>query len=70
MRYSSIPLFGHKVDSNGPRWAMFISMCCFCSGFLISAVGVSIEQCWLVVVGYGFVGGIGLGSVTPPRYPH
>jgi MFS family permease len=57
----SAALFGTKVDSNGPRWAMFISMCCFCSGFLISAVGVSIEQYWLVVVGYGFVGGIGLG---------
>ncbi|MDQ4020923.1 MAG: OFA family MFS transporter [Actinomycetota bacterium] len=57
----SAALLGTKVDSNGPRWAMFISMCCFCSGFLISAVGVSIEQYWLVVVGYGFVGGIGLG---------
>ncbi len=57
----SAALFGTKVDSNGPRWAMFISMCCFCSGFLISALGVSIGQYWLVVVGYGFVGGIGLG---------
>ncbi|MGH3973367.1 MAG: OFA family MFS transporter [Pseudonocardiaceae bacterium] len=57
----SAALFGTKVDSKGPRWAMFISMCCFCSGFLLSAVGVSIGQYWLVVVGYGFVGGIGLG---------
>jgi MFS family permease len=57
----SAALFGTKVDSVGPRWAMFISMCCFCSGFLISALGVSIGQYWLVVLGYGFVGGIGLG---------
>ncbi len=57
----SAALFGTKVDGKGPRWAMFISMCCFCSGFLLSAVGVSIGQYWLVVVGYGFVGGIGLG---------
>jgi MFS family permease len=57
----SAALFGTKVDSNGPRWAMFISMCCFCSGFVLSAVGVSIGQYWLVIVGYGFVGGIGLG---------
>ena len=57
----SAALFGTKVDSLGPRWAMFMSMCCFCSGFLISALGVSIGQYWLVVLGYGFVGGIGLG---------
>ena len=57
----SAALFGTKVDSLGPRWAMFLSMCCFCSGFLISALGVSIGQYWLVVLGYGFVGGIGLG---------
>lgn len=57
----SAALFGTRVDRNGPRWAMFISMCCFSSGFLISALGVSIRQYWLVVVGYGVVGGIGLG---------
>ncbi|MGH3874423.1 MAG: OFA family MFS transporter [Pseudonocardiaceae bacterium] len=57
----SAALFGTKVDTIGPRWAMFVSMCCFCSGFLISALGVSIGQYWLVVLGYGFIGGIGLG---------
>jgi MFS family permease len=57
----SAALFGTKVDRRGPRWAMFISMCCFSSGFLISALGVSTRQYWLVVLGYGVVGGIGLG---------
>jgi MFS family permease len=57
----SAALFGTRVDSKGPRWAMFISMCCFSSGFLISAFGVSIGQYWLVILGYGVVGGIGLG---------
>jgi MFS family permease len=57
----SAALFGTRVDSNGPRWAMFVSMCCFCSGFFISALGVSIGRYWLVVLGYGVVGGIGLG---------
>lgn len=57
----SAALFGTKVDRNGPRWAMVISMCCFCGGFLISALGVSIGQYWLVVLGYGVIGGIGLG---------
>ncbi|WP_158880677.1 OFA family MFS transporter [Amycolatopsis anabasis] len=52
---------GTLVERNGPRWAMFVSMTCFSSGFLISALGVATRQYWLVVVGYGFVGGIGLG---------
>jgi MFS family permease len=57
----SAALFGTTVDRRGPRWAMFVSMCCFSSGFLISAFGMSIRQYWLVVLGYGVVGGIGLG---------
>ncbi|MCW2881928.1 MAG: transporter [Sphaerisporangium sp.] len=52
---------GTLVERNGPRWAMFVSMSCFSSGFLISALGVATRQYWLVVLGYGLVGGIGLG---------
>lgn len=52
---------GTLVERNGPRWAMFVSMTCFSSGFLLSALGVITRQYWLVVLGYGFVGGIGLG---------
>jgi MFS family permease len=40
---------------------MVVSSACFVSGFLISALGLYLRQYWLVVVGYGFVGGIGLG---------
>jgi MFS family permease len=57
----SAAVFGTKVDANGPRWAMVVSTSCFVAGFLISAVGLFTRQYWLVVVGYGFVGGIGLG---------
>jgi MFS family permease len=57
----SAAVFGTRVDAKGPRWAMFVSSCCFVSGFLISALGLWLGQYWLVVVGYGFVGGIGLG---------
>ncbi|MET1073970.1 MAG: OFA family MFS transporter [Umezawaea sp.] len=52
---------GTLVERNGPRWAMAVSAACFSSGFLISALGAWTSQFWLVVVGYGFVGGIGLG---------
>jgi MFS family permease len=52
---------GTMVERRGPRWAMFVSTVCFSAGFVISAGGIAIGQFWLVVVGYGFVGGIGLG---------
>ncbi|WP_340374744.1 OFA family MFS transporter [Streptomyces sp. SS7] len=52
---------GTLVERNGPRWAMTVALLCFSSGFLISALGAATEQYWLIVLGYGFVGGIGLG---------
>ena len=52
---------GTLVERNGPRWAMAVSTVCFSSGFLLAALGAWTSQYWLVVVGYGFVGGIGLG---------
>jgi MFS family permease len=52
---------GTLVERNGPRWAMCVSLICFSSGFLISALGAATHQFWLIVLGYGFVGGIGLG---------
>ncbi|MFE9611026.1 OFA family MFS transporter [Streptomyces sp. NPDC006012] len=52
---------GTLVERNGPRWAMTVALVCFSSGFLISALGAWTQQYWLIVLGYGFVGGIGLG---------
>ncbi|MEU3711122.1 L-lactate MFS transporter [Streptomyces catenulae] len=52
---------GTLVERRGPRWAMAVSSGCFSSGFLLAALGAYTEQFWLVVFGYGFVGGIGLG---------
>lgn len=57
----SAALFGRRVERNGPRWAMAVSSLFFVSGLLIAALGVKSDQYWLVVLGYGFVGGIGLG---------
>ena len=57
----SAAVFGTRVERNGPRWAMFVSLCCFCSGFVLAALGMTTKQYWLVVLGYGGVGGIGLG---------
>ncbi|MFD7664560.1 OFA family MFS transporter [Streptomyces sp. NPDC059788] len=52
---------GTLVERNGPRWAMTVSAVCFCAGFLVAALGAATRQYWLVVLGYGFIGGIGLG---------
>ncbi|MGQ4418049.1 OFA family MFS transporter [Streptomyces sp. SAS_269] len=52
---------GTLVERNGPRWAMTVALVCFSSGFLLSALGAETRQYWLIVLGYGFVGGIGLG---------
>jgi MFS family permease len=52
---------GTFVERNGPRWAMTMALVCFSSGFLIASLGAAVEQYWLIVFGYGFVGGIGLG---------
>ncbi|MFG1796085.1 OFA family MFS transporter [Nocardia sp. NPDC049149] len=52
---------GTLVERRGPRWAMTVSLVCFSSGLLISALGAALGAYWLIVFGYGFVGGIGLG---------
>ncbi|MFF2527125.1 OFA family MFS transporter [Streptomyces liangshanensis] len=52
---------GTLVERNGPRWAMTVALSCFSSGFLLAALGAATQQYWLIVFGYGFVGGIGLG---------
>jgi MFS family permease len=57
----SAALFGKWVDRSGPRKSMLASMACFCSGLLISALAVRWHQLWLLYLGYGVVGGIGLG---------
>jgi MFS family permease len=52
---------GTWVEANGPRKAMFVSACFWATGFLVGALGIGTKQLWLVYLGYGFLGGIGLG---------
>jgi MFS family permease len=52
---------GTWVDRNGPRKAMFVAACCWATGFMVAALGVTIDQLWVVYLGYGVIGGIGLG---------
>ena len=57
----SAALLGRWVEEGGPRKAMFAAALCFGSGFIVSAVGVYIHSIWIVYLGYGVIGGIGLG---------
>ncbi|WP_261546999.1 L-lactate MFS transporter [Burkholderia multivorans] len=52
---------GKWLERVGPRRTMFTAACCFGGGFLISALGVKLHQIMLLYLGYGVVGGIGLG---------
>ncbi|WP_108921009.1 OFA family MFS transporter [Mycobacterium montefiorense] len=58
---ASAAVFGTAVDRRGPRWAMFVALSCFCGGLLVAAAAAELGQMWLIIVGYGVIGGIGLG---------
>jgi MFS family permease len=57
----SAAIMGTWVERAGPRAAMFTAACFWASGFVIGALGIATSQLWLVYLGYGFIGGIGLG---------
>lgn len=52
---------GTWMERNGPRKAMVLSAIFWVTGFLVASLGVSMNQLWLVYVGYGVIGGMGLG---------
>jgi MFS family permease len=57
----SAALLGKWVEREGPRKTMFASACCFCGGLLVASFGVHIHSLLVVALGYGLIGGIGLG---------
>ena len=57
----SAAVFGKWLEAAGPRKAMLAAACCFGGGFLVSALGVQLHQLFLIYLGYGVLGGIGLG---------
>ncbi len=57
----SAALFGRWLETAGPRKAMFVAATCFGSGFLVAAAGAATHSLALIYLGYGVIGGIGLG---------
>lgn len=57
----SAAFLGAWLERVGPRKAMFLSAVCFSSGFWVASLGVGLHQIALVYLGYGVLGGTGLG---------
>jgi MFS family permease len=57
----SAALWGGWLEREGPRKAGLVSMLCWCGGLLLSAYGVYTHQLWVMWLGSGVIGGIGLG---------
>ena len=58
---SSAAIWGGWLERAGPRKAGVVSALCWCGGLVMSAIGVYTHQLWLMWLGSGIIGGIGLG---------
>jgi MFS family permease len=64
---TSAALFGKWVQAEGPRKSGLVAALCWGTGFLVGALGIRTHQLWLVYLGYGVLGGcgLGIGYITP-----
>lgn len=58
---------GRWLEKVGPRMVGVVAALCWGGGFLIGALGIYMHQLWLLYLGYGVIGGcgLGLGYVSP-----
>ena len=63
----SAAVFGKWVQEQGPRKSGFVAALCWGLGFLVGALGIQNHQLWLIYLGYGVLGGcgLGIGYITP-----
>lgn len=57
----SAAAFGGWLERAGPRKAGAIAALCWGGGFLLGALGVYLHQLWILWIGMGLIGGVGLG---------
>jgi MFS family permease len=57
----SAAVLGRWAERVGPRRTIFAGACCFCGGLFLSSFGVALHRLELLYLGYGAIGGIGLG---------
>jgi MFS family permease len=58
---SAAAIWGGWLERVGPRRAGVVAAFCWAGGFLISAFGIHLHQLWMLWLGSGVIGGIGLG---------
>jgi MFS family permease len=58
---SSAAIWGGWLEHAGPRKAGVVAALCWCGGLVLSAIGIYTHQLWLMWLGSGVIGGIGLG---------
>jgi len=58
---------GSWLEKVGPRMVGLVAAFCWGGGFLIGGLGIIYHQLWLIYLGYGVIGGcgLGLGYVSP-----
>jgi MFS family permease len=57
----SAAIWGGWLERAGPRKAGVVAACCWAGGLVLGAIGVYTHQLWLMWLGSGVIGGIGLG---------
>jgi len=57
----SAATWGGWLERAGPRKAGVVSALCWCGGLVFSALGVILHQIWMLWLGAGVIGGVGLG---------
>jgi MFS family permease len=57
----SAAIWGGWLERVGPRKAGVVAACCWGGGLLIGAFGVYVHQLWIMWLGAGVIGGVGLG---------
>jgi MFS family permease len=58
---SAAAIWGGWLERAGPRKAGVVAAICWCGGLVISAGGIVLHQLWMLWLGSGVIGGIGLG---------
>jgi MFS family permease len=57
----SAALWGGWLERAGPRKAGFVAALCWAGGLVLGALAIYIHQLWLLWLGSGVIGGVGLG---------
>ena len=57
----SAALWGGWLERVGPRKAGVVAAVCWCGGLALGAIGIYVHQLWIMWLGSGVIGGIGLG---------